>query len=97
MDSLAKLIRLISNTYGKMVDFWRDLWDIGYMEKQFSSQMIRKFFTEDEWDAIYCAMADYQDHGESETELSSSVQEKITELFDMDDSGTVPDESSGWN
>ena len=51
------------------------------MEKQFSSQMIRKFFTEDEWDAIYNAMADYQDHGESETELSYSVQEKITELF----------------
>ena len=80
-----------------MVDFWRDLWDIGYMEKQFSSQMIQKFFTEDEWDAIYNAMADYQDHGESETELSYSVQEKITELFDMDDSGTVPDESTGWN
>ena len=97
MDSLAKLIRLISNTYGKVVDFWRDLWDIGFMEKQFSSQMIQKFFTEDEWDAIYCAMADYQDYGESETELAYSVQEKITELFDMDDSGTVPDESTGWN
>jgi hypothetical protein len=97
MDSLAKLIRLISNTYGKVVDFWRDLWDIGYMENQFTSQMIQKFFTEDEWDAIYNAMADYQDHGESETELSYSVQEKITELFDMDDSETVPDESTGWN
>ena len=97
MDSLAKLIRLISNTYGKVVDFWRDLWDIGYMEKQFSSQMIRKFFTNDEWEAIYNAMADYQDHGIIETDLAYSVQEKITVLFDMDDSETVPDESTGWN
>ena len=97
MDSLAKLIRLISNTYGKVVDFWRDLWDIGYMEKQFSSQMIRKFFTEDEWEAIYNAMADYQDHGIIETDLAYSVQEKITVLFDMDDSETVPDELTGWN
>ena len=81
MDSLAKLIRLISNTYRKVVDFWRDLWDIGYMEKQFSSQMVRDFFTEDEWDAIYNAMADYQDHGESETELAYDIQTKITALF----------------
>ena len=97
MDSLAKLIRLISNTYGKVVDFWRDLWDIGFMENQFSSQMIRKFFTDDEWEAIYNAMADYQDHGIIETDLAYSVQEKITVLFDMDDSETVPDESTGWN
>ena len=81
MDSLAKLIRLISNTYGKVVDFLRDLWDIGYMEKQFTSQMIRDFFTEDEWDAIYNAMADYQDHGENETELAYDIQTKITALF----------------
>jgi hypothetical protein len=42
---------------------------------------IKDIFTEDEWDAIYNAMADYQDHGEEETELSYSVQSKITELF----------------
>ena len=42
---------------------------------------IQDFFTEDEWNAIYDAMADYQDHGEDETELAHSVQEKITELF----------------
>ena len=81
MDSLAKLIRLISNTYRKVVDFWRDLWDIGYMEKQIDLQMVRDFFTEEEWDAIYYAMADYQDHGESETELSYSIQQKMTALF----------------
>jgi len=42
---------------------------------------IKDIFTEDEWNAIYDAMADYQDHGETETELSYSVQSKITELF----------------
>jgi len=41
----------------------------------------RTLFTEDEWDAIYDAMADYQDHGENETDLAHSVQAKITELF----------------
>ena len=43
--------------------------------------IIKEFFTEDEWNAIYDALADYQDHGETETELSQSVQAKITELF----------------
>ena len=42
---------------------------------------ILAFFTEDEWDAIYNAMADYQDHGEEETELAYSIQSKITLLF----------------
>ena len=42
---------------------------------------LKDIFTEDEWNAIYDAMADYQDHGEIETELSYSVQSKITELF----------------
>ena len=51
------------------------------MEKQIDLQMVRDFFTEEEWDAIYYAMADYQDHGESETELSYSIQQKMTALF----------------
>ena len=42
---------------------------------------VKEFFTEDEWNAIYDAMADYQDHGETETDLAHSVQAKITELF----------------
>ena len=61
------------------------------------NEMLQIMFTEDEWDAIYNAMADYQDHGEEETDLAYSIQSKITALFDGDDSGTVPDESSGWN
>lgn len=42
---------------------------------------IREVFTEAEWDAIYEAMADYQDHGEKETDLAHSVQSKISDLF----------------
>ena len=44
--------------------------------------MMMDLFTEDEWDAIYNAMADYQDHGEEESDLAYSVQSKITALFD---------------
>ena len=43
--------------------------------------LLRELFTEDEWNAIYDAMADYQDHGENETDLAHSIQAKITELF----------------
>ena len=42
---------------------------------------VKAYFTDDEWDAIYNAMADYQDHGEEETEMSYVVQSKITLLF----------------
>ena len=42
---------------------------------------IKDFFTDDEWDAIYNAMADYQDHGEHETDLAYDIQTKITALF----------------
>ena len=45
------------------------------------TETIKDFFTEDEWDAIYSAMADYQDHGEDETELAYDIQTKITALF----------------
>ena len=44
--------------------------------------MALNIFTDDEWDAIYNAMADYQDHGEEEADLAYSVQSKITALFD---------------
>ena len=52
------------------------------MTKQLpTNQMLQVMFTEEEWDAIYNAMADYQDHGEQETDLAYSVQSKITALF----------------
>ena len=42
---------------------------------------IKGMFTEDEWDAIYSAMGDFQDYGDEPTELANSVRDRITELF----------------
>lgn len=45
------------------------------------NQMLQIMFTEDEWNAIYNAMADYQDHGEEEAEIAYEIQHKITMMF----------------
>ena len=42
---------------------------------------VQNFFTEDEWDAIDSALADYQDYGDKETELMNSIGTKMNELF----------------
>ena len=54
------------------------------MTRDFSStqlQTVRAFFTENEWDAIDSALADYQDYGDNEAELMSSIGDKMTEMF----------------
>ena len=43
--------------------------------------LIRSFFTESEWDAIDSALSDYQDYGEIESELTSSIHTNLYELF----------------
>ena len=43
--------------------------------------LVRQFFTEDEWNAIDSALADYQDYGEKETELMNTICTKMYELF----------------
>ena len=35
-------------------------------------------FSDDEIDAIYCAMGDYQDYGDEESELANSIREKLS-------------------
>ena len=42
---------------------------------------IKGMFTEDEWDAIYSAMGDFQDYGDKETDLARSITSRIAELF----------------
>lgn len=42
----------------------------------------KSYFTEDEWDAIYNALAEYQDHGDDEAELADSAMSKIADLFE---------------
>ena len=44
-------------------------------------QTIKSFFTEDEWNAIDSALADYQDYGENESELMSSIGDKMYQMF----------------
>ena len=44
-------------------------------------QTIKGFFTEDEWDAIDSALADYQDYGDKEAELMSSIGSKVYEMY----------------
>ena len=44
-------------------------------------QTIKGFFTEDEWDAIDSALADYQDYGDKESDLMNSVGNKMYPLF----------------
>ena len=54
------------------------------MTRDFSTeqlQVIRSFFTETEWDAIDSALADYQDYGDNEAELMTSIGAKMTEMY----------------
>ena len=51
--------------------------DLSYDQKQ----TIKSFFTDSEWDAIDSALADYQDYGETESQLMSSIGTKMYELF----------------
>ena len=46
-------------------------------------QTIRAFFTEDEWQAIDSALADYQDYGDNEAELASQIDDKMDKLFEL--------------
>ena len=45
---------------------------------------IKGMFTEDEWDAIYSAMGDFQDYGDEQTDLARSITSRIAELFKSD-------------
>ena len=47
-------------------------------------QTIKSFFTDDEWDAIDSALGDYQDYGDNEYQLMSSIRTKLSELFKND-------------
>ena len=59
--------------------------------------LIRNFFTEDEWNAIDSALAYYQDYGEKETELMNSVGDKMYKLFNPKYQDEVRHPDSGAN
>ena len=54
--------------------------DYSYDQKE----TIKSFFTDDEWDAIYSAMGDFQDYGDKEFGLGQSIESKLYELFKND-------------
>ena len=43
---------------------------------------LKGMFTDDEWDAIYSAMGDFQDYGDEQTDLAKSIRSRIAELFE---------------
>jgi len=53
------------------------------MSQQLSAKIYRDLFTEDEWDAIFSALSDYQDYGSEEAEQSRSAQNKIRKIFEL--------------
>ncbi len=59
--------------------------------------LIRNFFTDSEWDAIDSALSDYQDYGEKESELASSVHTKMYQLFNPKYQDEVRHPDSGAN
>ena len=59
--------------------------------------IIRNFFTDNEWDAIDSALSDYQDYGEIESELASSVHTKMYQLFNPKYQDEIRHPNSGAN
>jgi len=43
---------------------------------------VKAYFTDEQWDAIDRAMADYQDYGDEEAEMSIEIQSKIASLYE---------------
>ncbi len=60
-------------------------------------QSIKDFFTEDEWNAIDSALADYQDYGDKEAELMNTIGNKMYALFNPKFQDEVRHPNSGAN
>ncbi len=43
---------------------------------------VKAYFTDEQWDAIDRAMADFQDYGDEEAEMSIEIQSKIASLYE---------------
>ena len=49
-----------------------------------TTEAIRNFFTDIEWEAIERALADFQDYGDEEAKIADSIEAKIYKLFKSD-------------
>ena len=59
---------------------------IGHME---NNHAILNYFTDDEWDALFEAICEYQDHGPEESDMSAQIQSKISKLFNWNSWATI--------
>ena len=51
------------------------------MNTQKQLEIVKEFFTDEQWNAIEEAMGDYQDNGDEQAEIASQIEAKIYKLF----------------
>ena len=51
------------------------------MNTQKQLEIVKEFFTDEQWNAIEEAMGDYQDYGDEQAEIASQIEYKIYKLF----------------
>ena len=79
MSSLKKLLHLTDDNCNPWF-FNHSLVFCTQMEMNNQTAIIN-YFTDDEWDALFEAICEYQDHGPEESDMSAQIQSKITKLF----------------
>jgi len=53
------------------------------MNTQKNLDIVRDFFTDEQWLAIEYALGDYQDYRDEQAEISSQIEDKIYTLFNQ--------------
>ena len=76
----------ITSTLTTITDDYCNPWFVNHSlvlcpQMEMNLTEIKDFFTDEEWDAIDCALSDYQDYGEEESILSDTIKSKIHKLF----------------
>ena len=51
------------------------------MNTQKQLEIVKEFFTDEQWLAIEYALGDYQDYGDEQAEIASQIEYKIYKLF----------------
>ena len=51
------------------------------MNTQKQLEIVKEFFTDEQWNAIEYALGDYQDYGDEQAEIASQIEAKIYKLF----------------
>ena len=51
------------------------------MNTQKQLEIVKEFFTDEQWNAIEYALGDYQDYGDEQAEMASEIGDKIYSLY----------------